>query len=518
MDETVRRAREFWPSQEPRQVYGTRRPTLHSWFRDGAKMEGMPLDEYRRKRDFDKTSEPSGDSSELDDIGDARFVVQEHHARRLHWDLRLERDGVLASWALPKGVPTDPKRNHLAVPTEDHPLEYLTFEAEIPEGEYGGGVMTIWDTGTYSAEKFTSSEVIATFHGDRVQGKYALFKTGKARGGSGGMNWMIHRMDPPMDIGDPLPRAIVPMNATVGRLPHDDDQWAFEIKWDGVRTLAYAEPGELRLVSRTGRDVTAQYPEVRAMSRTLGSRRVVLDGELIAFDGGRPSFQRLQSRINVSSEGDIRRAQGEAPVVYIIFDLLYVDGRSLLRHPYLERRAELASLELAGAHWQVPDYQRGDGGALLAATRAQGLEGVMAKLLRSTYQPGRRSRQWLKIKNVRRQEVVIAGWVPGQGRRSDSLGALVVGVYDDDGAFRYAGKVGTGFTEVTLKMLRSRLAELEVDASPFEGREPQRDTVFVRPELVCEVEFSEWTQTGTLRQPSFQGLRDDKEPRGVVRE
>lgn len=464
------------------------------------------LTEYRRKRAFDKTPEPRGGRGAP--AGD-RFVIQEHHARRLHWDLRLEHDGVLVSWALPRGVPDDPEQNRLAVHTEDHPLEYLAFEGEIPEGQYGAGHMSIWDRGVYDAEKFDDDKVVARFEGERMRGRYALFKTGK--------DWLIHRMDPPEDAGDPMPDGVTPMKATLSRMPPDEDNWAFEIKWDGVRTIAYGEPGRLRLVSRNGRDVTAQYPEVGGLSRELGARRVVLDGEIVAFEEGKPSFQRLQPRMHVQSESQIRRLQREVPVTYVVFDLLYLDGRSLLREAYEKRRELLENLELSGAAWQAPAYQRGDGSALLDATRNQGIEGVIAKRLDSSYQPGRRSRDWLKVKNVRRQEAVIGGWVPGQGRRSGELGALLVG-YHDGGKLRYAGKVGTGFSQATLAMLRERLTPLATDRSPFAGRQPPKDSRFVRPELVCVVEFAEWTASGTLRHPSYEGLREDKPPEDVVRE
>lgn len=478
------------------------------------------LGEYRRKRSFDKTPEPRGDVS--DEQSGNRFVVHEHHARRLHWDLRLEHDGVLASWALPRGVPDDPEHNRLAVHTEDHPLEYLTFEGDIPAGEYGAGKMWVWDRGVYEAEKFTGSEVIARFDGERMRGRYALFRTSSRQrsggaGSSSDQNWMIHRMDPPDHTADPMPRSVEPMLATAGRLPRDDEGWAFEVKWDGIRAVAFAEPGRLRLTSRTGRDITGQYPDIAGLSRQLGSHTAVLDGELVAFDSGRPSFQRLQRRMNVTTDADIRRAVREAPVVYVVFDLLYIDGRSLLTDDYEHRRARLAELSLGGSAWQVPVYQQGDGAVFLSATRAQRLEGVIAKRLTSTYQPGRRSRQWVKVKNVSRQEVVIGGWVPGEGQRTSSLGALAVGVHDD-GELVYAGKVGTGFTEATLTMLRARLDALRTSESPFVGRQPQRDTVFVQPELVCEVEFTEWTESGTMRQPSYLGLRDDKLPSDVVRE
>lgn len=462
---------------------------------------------YRQRRSFERTPEPRGDARRANDRN--RFVIQEHHARRLHWDLRLEHDGVLLSWALPRGVPDDPDENRLAVRTEDHPLEYLTFEGEIPAGEYGAGTMTIWDRGTYRAEKFSDDKLVVRLDGERIRGRYALFRTGD--------NWLIHRMDPPEQQRDPLPDQLIPMKATLAELPPDEQNWAFEIKWDGVRALANAEPGRLRLTSRSGRDITRQYPELSGLSRQLGARRCVLDGELVAFDDGRPSFQRLQSRIHVTSEAEIRRRQRDTPVTYVIFDLLYLDGRSLLEEAYVDRREELDRLGLGGPHWQVPDFHRGDGAVLLAATREQGLEGVIAKRLDSRYLPGRRSRDWLKVKNVRRQEVVIGGWLAGQGRRTGELGALLVGYYAG-GDLRYAGKVGTGFDTDSLAMLSDRLERLQRDHSPFTGRQPQKDARFVEPELVCEVAFSEWTAAGTLRHPSYQGLRDDKPAREVVRE
>jgi bifunctional non-homologous end joining protein LigD len=477
------------------------------------------LETYRQKRSFEKTPEPSGKpQSKRRRPGKKtpdRFVVQEHHARRLHWDLRLERNGVLVSWALPRGFPDAPDENRLAVHTEDHPLEYLTFEGDIPAGEYGGGKMTVWDAGTYDAEKFTEDKVVLRFDGKRVQGRYALFQTRDR-------DWMIHRMDPPDAGRDPMPEDIVPMAATLSRLPARDEGWGYEIKWDGVRAIGYAEPGRLRLVSRNLRDVTAQYPEIGPMTRDIGARRLVLDGEIVAFDdAGRPSFQRLQPRMHVKSESEIRRRRNDIPVTYVVFDLLYLDGRSLLGTPYQERRQKLEALGLGGPSWQVPAYQRGEGRAFLDASRAQGLEGIVAKRLDSTYQPGRRSQDWLKVKNVRRQEVVIGGWVAGQGRREGELGALLVGYYDgDDREARlcFAGKVGTGFDAAALRLLRDRLEPLRTDRSPFTGRQPQKDAVFVEPTLVCEVEFSEWTGSGTLRHPSYQGLRDDKPATDVVRE
>ena len=468
------------------------------------------LEAYRAKRDPTKTPEPSGDLAASRGNGN-RFVVHEHHARRLHWDLRLEHNGVLLSFALPRGIPQDPSENRLAVHTEDHPIEYLDFHGTIPKGEYGAGKMTIWDRGTYEPEKMEQNKIVARFDGERVQGRYALFQTR-------GDDWMIHRMDPPATEREPLPEHVEPMKATLAKLPADDEGWGYEIKWDGVRAIAYCEPGHLRLESRNLLEITRQYPEVGAITRALGSRAVVLDGELVALDeDGRPSFQRLQGRMHVANEAEVRRRAKEVPVTYVIFDLLYEDGEPLFDLPYEERRVRLEALGLEGPSWQTPAYHRGDGAALLAASEAQGLEGIVAKRLQSPYRPGKRGKEWLKVKNVREQEVVIGGWLPGKGRREGELGALLVGYYDD-GELRYAGKVGTGFNARDLSLLRKELAPLGRDASPFSGRQPEKASIFVEPTLVAQVEFSEWTNAGTLRHPSYKGLRDDKPAEDVIRE
>jgi bifunctional non-homologous end joining protein LigD len=462
-----------------------------------------PLDPYRRKRDFAATPEPGPGEAEPPAGPLPRFVVQEHSARSMHWDLRLERAGVLASWAVPRGIPPDPERNHLAVRTEDHPLEYLTFEGTIPEGNYGAGTMKVFDTGTYETHKFSDREVMVTFHGERVHGRYVLFRTR-------GKDWMIHRMDPPEDPGyAPLPERIEPMLASAGKLPPEDGRWAFEIKWDGVRAIGYGEGGRLRLESRNGNDITPRYPELRDLGRALGTHEVVLDGEIVAFDAdGCPSFQRLQSRMHLASEHAVRRKSQTEPVVFVLFDLLHLDGRSLLREPYEARREALAGLGLAGPAWQAPSHHVGDGAALLELARARGLEGVVAKRLDCPYTPGRRSPGWIKVKNVRRASLVIGGWLAGEGGRSGRLGALLVG-FHEDGVLRYAGRVGTGFTEAELARVGELLAARTRPSSPFAGRQPPKLARFVEPDLVCEVEYTEWTQARTVRHPSYKGIRDD---------
>ena len=315
---------------------------------------------------------------------------------------------------------------------------------------------------------------------------------------------------------EPMPERIVPMLAKLAKLPEDGGGWAYEIKWDGVRAIAYVTSDGVRLESRNLNDVTPRYPEVGGLAGALGGRQVVLDGEVVAFDEqGRPSFERLQGRMHLTSgvEGKARRV----PVVYCAFDLLWLDGEDLMRRPYTERRSLLEGLDLDGPAWRVPGYSTGNGAQLLDASAAQRLEGIVCKRLDSTYEPGRRGGTWLKVKNTRRQELVVAGWLPGEGRRAGRLGALLVGYYDD-GSLRYAGKVGTGFDAKELDRLQGILAGLRRDTTPFSGRQPARGSNFVEPELVAEIEFTEWTSQNMLRHPSYKGLRDDKRPLDVVLE
>ena len=453
------------------------------------------LAEYERKRNFKATPEPAGGAAE--EAGLPRFVIQEHSATRLHWDLRLEHDGVLLSWAVPNGIPYDPDENRKAVHTEDHPLEYLDFHGEIPKGNYGAGTMTIWDRGTYVPEKIQDKKVIVEFHGERVQGRYALFQTG-----SDPKDWMIHRMDPPLDPErEPMPERVVPMLAQGGTLPAKEELYGFEIKWDGMRAVVYSQPGRIRIEGRNLNDITAQWPELRRLNRALHAHEAVVDGEIVAFDeNGKPSFQRLQRRMHLTSEAQIQRMAGSLPATFVAFDLLYLDGHSLLDAPYEQRRDRLEELDLNGPNWRTPPSYRGEGKPLLEATREQGLEGVVAKRLDSPYCPGKRSSYWVKVKNKQQDEFVVGGYLPGER----TVGAVLLGRYDGDGRLRYVGRAGSGLKESDIEQVE---AATVIDASPFEGKpEPPRGSVFVEPEQTVDVEFTDWTAEGVMRHPTFKAL------------
>jgi bifunctional non-homologous end joining protein LigD len=369
--------------------------------RSGRPRNDDGLDEYRRKRSFGETPEPEGlggsGASELS----GRFVVQQHDATSLHWDLRMEHEGVAVSWALPRGIPLDPGDDRLAVHTEDHPLEYLEFAGTIPAGQYGAGEMTIWDHGTYVAEKFEDAKVVATFDGERVNGKYALFRIRKP--GERNDSWLIHRMDPPPEGREPMPTSLRPMTAKRGRLADVGDDWAFEVLWGGRRVLAFATPGELALRDPENDEVQGQFPEVRRAGRALGATEAILDGVLVAFDDeGVPDPERLEHRLQPASDSTLRRRARSVPVALVLFDLPFRDGRSLVAEPYENRRAELAELPIDGEVWQAPAHHVGDGAALLEAGRRRGLGGIVAKRLGSAYEPGKRSGEWREIRAPKR--------------------------------------------------------------------------------------------------------------------
>ncbi|QLL06645.1 ATP-dependent DNA ligase [Mycobacterium vicinigordonae] len=457
------------------------------------------LTKYRSMRDASRTPEPVPKSKPEAGQGNT-FVIQEHHARRLHYDFRLERDGVLVSWAVPKNLPETTSVNHLAVHTEDHPLEYGGFEGEIPKGEYGAGRVVVWDSGTYEAEKFNDHEVIVNLHGHRISGRYALIQTN-------GDQWLAHRMKEQKIFDFD---GLAPMLATHGSVTTlTKGQWAFEGKWDGYRLLVDAEHGVVRLRSRSGRNVTKEFPQLASVADAFADHHLVLDGEVVALDkAGVPSFNELQNRVRATR------------IEFWAFDLLYLDGRSLLRAKYADRRQLLETLASTG-DLIVPPLLPGDDGAhALEYSRKHGWEGVVAKKRDSTYQPGRRSASWVKDKHWNTQEVVIGGWRVGEGGRSSGIGALLMGVPGPDG-LQFVGRVGTGFTERELSDLKKTFKPLHTDESPFGASLPAREAkgvTFLRPTLVGEVRYGEWTPDNRLRQSSWRGLRPDKKASEVVRE
>ncbi|MDS1113514.1 ATP-dependent DNA ligase [Gordonia westfalica] len=475
------------------------------------------LREYRRKRDESKTPEPFGDEEhrrrleESDDDTEPEsgprapiFVIQEHHARRLHYDFRLEHDGVLVSWAVPKNLPTDPDQNRLAVQTEDHPMDYADFEGDIPAGEYGGGHVSIWDKGTFELEKWRDKEVIVRLHGERVQGRYALIRTGDK-------NWLAHLMtdEPRPIVPDSLtdPRPMLATDEPIERL--DEREWAFEGKWDGYRLLVRSIGGEFRLTSRSGIDMTSDFPEFAGIADDLGLMDVVLDGEAVAIDStGRTNFTLFTSRKHTEEPYTLKLH---------LFDILYLNGTSLLRKPWSVRRElleELAPAFRRSAYVDVPPLLPTPASAAVEYSREHNLEGVVAKRRDSVYQQGRRSTKWLKHKNWSDIEVVVGGYRPGRGNRSHTIGSLLLGLPEETG-LRYVGRVGTGFTDAQLRSLAEELEPLEISRSPFLeklDRPIASSAVWVLPKIVGEVRFMDWTTAGHLRHPSWRGIRRDKLP------
>jgi bifunctional non-homologous end joining protein LigD len=478
---------------------------------------------YRAKRDPARTAEPVPPPDRPLPAGDGdTFVVQEHRTprgrtgERVHWDLRLERDGVLKSWAVPKGPPTEPGLNRLAVPTEDHPLEYASFSGTITAGEYGGGEVSIWDAGRYACEKWADDHVTVSFDGRRLTGRYVLFRLPDG-------TWNVRKLSADPVAAEPVagvPEDLTPMLAAIGELPRaEDTRWGYEFKWDGVRALAHVRDGRLRLRARSGNDVTATYPELHRLPDVLTGHDAVVDGEVVALDPrGRPDFGLLQGRMHRTGP-EIARLAAAAPVSYLVFDLLALDGENLLGLPYTERRERLDALGLGNDRWVTTPWFRGNGPVVQAASRENGLEGVVAKRLDSPYRPGGRGPDWRKVKNLRTQSIVVGGWRPGEGRRAGGIGSLLVGVHDDSGRLVFAGHVGTGFTAKALSdlapLLTARATSPFADALP---REVTRDAHWVEPLLVGEVRYGQWTREGRLRHPAWRGLRDDVRPGDVVRE
>jgi bifunctional non-homologous end joining protein LigD len=461
------------------------------------------LREYERKRDRRKTPEPFGEAARRDKR--PIFVVQRHDARRLHYDFRLEREGALASWAVPKGIPLEPGQRNLAVHVEDHPLDYAGFEGEIPEGQYGAGQVEIWDKGTYElVEEKKDGGLTVRLEGQRLRGTWTLVP---AKLSGDPKNWLLLKKRDEQVAERPRGH-YAPMLATLAKELPKGPGWLFEGKWDGYRTIAYFRGGDPNLRTRRDQDYTERFAAVaRELPRALRTSDCVLDGEVCAIDEqGRTSFSAMQ--------------KGGYPLVYYVFDLLELEGVPLIDLPFVERRERLEGiLDRRNRTVQLSETFE-DGHALERAALQQGLEGVMAKRAQSRYEPGRRSREWLKVKpGKQRQEFVIAGYTKGQGRRAGRLGALILAA-NRGGELHYVGNCGTGFTETEIDRLLKLLKPLERSTSPFPAvpkmpRIRKGDVVWVEPKLVCEVEFVEWTHDGHLRAPSYQGLREDKSPEEV---
>ena len=589
------------------------------------------LAEYRRKRNFGVTAEPAGGAatkaSPRTGKGTLRFVIQKHRASHLHFDWRLEVDGVMKSWAVPKGPSLDPGVKRLAMQVEDHPIEYNEFEGIIPAGQYGGGTVMLWDRGTYTADEaedgddeaemrsgLRKGKLAFTMHGERLKGSFALVQM-KGRDNDG-RQWLLlkHRdgkEDPTRDIvaevttsvasgrtmeeiaggrsrvwqsnrketrgkkylideEEPAPKtskepvkksstargakratprasapkakaktpaksrdddngrprsqrlpALEPMLARVGETMPKGEQWTFEPKFDGIRVLAFATPSAVRLVTRNGNDKTRQFPEVADALRALAERcgrDVVLDGEVVALDAGEPArFQALQGRMHVRAEDAIAGHRKDSPTGLIAFDIL-VDGAEVLVHePWKVRRKHLEKLLRAKDKVVRIAETSADGASMLGRAQSAGWEGLMAKKVDAPYEPGVRSKSWLKLKLEHRQEFVVGGWTEPRNTRA-YIGSLLVGYYDR-GELIYAGHVGGGFSGATLQDMARRLKPLARQTCPFtEKPKTNEPSHWVKPEVVVEVRFNEWTSDGVLRQPIFLGVRTDKDPKEIRRE
>jgi len=463
----------------------------------------MSLEKYREKRNPRKTPEPfeagGGERSTL-----PVFVVQRHDARRLHYDFRLERDGALASWAVPKGVPVEAGARALAVHVEDHPLEYATFHGEIPKGQYGGGTVEIWDSGTYELlEEKRNGQLTVLLHGTRLTGRWTLVP---ARLDGKEENWLLIKgHDEAEDIVQGEYR---PMLATQEAYVPRGEGWTFEVKFDGYRALAYIRGGECKLVSRNGNDLTGRFADVaKALVKAVRSPNAVVDGEVARIDTtGRTSFSELQ--------------QGSGQLVYYAFDLLELDGKPLVDLPLHERKTQLQKLIDLRTGSVAVSEGFDDGDALFEVARAQNLEGIIAKRIDSPYKSGRRTRDWLKLKTENTDEFVVAGYTAGAGRRAGTFGALVLGAHEG-GGLRYVGNVGTGFDDAEIRKLLALMKPLHRDVPPFAEvpkmpRIRKGDVQWVEPRLVAQVRYGEWTHDGRLRHPAYLGLRDDKDAAEVT--
>jgi bifunctional non-homologous end joining protein LigD len=520
----------------------------------------MALNEYARKRNFEKTPEPKPEPAKgKQGTRGGFFCVQRHDATRLHYDFRLEVNGVLVSWAVPKGPSLDPARKALAMKVEDHPFDYGTFEGNIPEGNYGAGSVMLWDKGTYEVigepdaeAQLERGDFKFELHGTKLNGAFAIVHMkhpSKGRGGKGNEWLLIKKKDddvvPGYDIdqyawsvatrrtqdeiaandrppspGDlkgarkaPVPNFFEPMLATAVTKPPEGDQWLYEIKWDGVRALCLVNEGKLQIYSRKGIRSERQYPELNNLPEQVNAKVAWLDGEICVLDAdGRARFQNIQQRIGANPSAVPQLAE-KAPATLFLFDIVYIDGYDLRGVALEDRKRVLSAVVSPDQHIRLSEAFAAGGDQMFDAARQMGLEGILAKDRSSKYE-SKRSRCWLKVKVLNEQEFVIGGFTKGE---RDYFGSLALGVRENNG-LRYAGQVGTGFDQKMMKAIYDRLEPLIEKANPFTDKPRIKDVTWVRPEVVCQVSFLEWTQDGMLRAPVFIGLRDDKRADEVVRE
>ncbi len=555
------------------------------------------LREYARKRSFDKTPEPKPEVKKDTAAAQKFFCVQRHDATRLHYDFRLEMDGVLKSWAVPKGPSLEPLSKHLAMMVEDHPLDYGNFEGNIPKGEYGGGSVMLWDRGTYELlgdapgpDQIKRGDLKFRLHGEKVRGEFALvLMKGRGKGNEWLLikkkdaeavpgwdveahAWSVLTGRTQQEIADnlpahkqpaakqavktsrprspakkttkrskadtedegepggeridvstlqgvrraPMPSAITPMLATLADHPPEGDRWLYEVKWDGVRAICFIEDGRLRILSRNGNPCERQYPELTVLPQFVRAGTAILDAEIAVIDEkGRSSFSLIQPRIAVADPNTIAHLARKTPVTIFVFDLLYLDGYDLRAVQLIDRKRALQQILSTNDRIRYSEHFAAKGAEMLEAARQAGLEGVLAKCVDSPYE-GRRSRNWLKIKVTQQQEFVICGFTHGE---RSYFSSLVLGLYEN-GKLVHVGQVGTGFNDKNIVDVHKRLEPLITDKSPFTKRPGRmlREVTWVKPELVCQVKFLEFTPDGQLRAPVFLGLRFDKKPEECVRE
>jgi bifunctional non-homologous end joining protein LigD len=501
----------------------------------------MSLEEYRRKRVFSKTPEPPDKPSR--EAGN-RFFIQRHSARRLHYDLRLEMDGVLKSWALPHGPTLDPAIKRLAVHVEDHPFDYGSFEGTIPSGNYGAGSVTLWDRGTYEwlgpktpAQMWESGDLKLRFHGHKIVGEFALVRTNRAKG----KDWLLIKKkdfavregwDPEADtrsvlqgpgeisstdgaVKAEMPTSLEPMLATLGNAVPSGSDWLYEVKWDGYRALCFIEGGKVRMVSRRGTKLDKQFaPVAQALAQSVKADNTIIDGEVVALDeSGNPSFQHLQ---NLTGFGTKPALKGMAlpNLNFFAFDLLYLNGYDLRKAALIDRRQLLMSILLPSEIVRYSEHFNGKGDELLQAVRAKGLEGIIAKQAQSRYE-SKRSGSWIKIKVTTQQDFIVCGYILGE---REPFGSLVLG-YNKNKKLAYAGNVGSGFTQQSLKGVFEKVKPL-ITKKPVLSDVPKEigEVTWVKPELICAVKFTSWTKDDRLRAPVFLGMRTEVEPEEVVRE